>query len=152
MVHLQRSSCGQKVIQEKERGTKEWLYTWANIITTYYFIIMAFQEGKDNRLISSFTECIGQKLTSVSVIAPENGMDPIAVGKDITTFQDTLIFYFGETPLLVKSSVEFMIDPLTYILNRLSMLVTIFGLVTGASIQIKNILAMRIENTLRSRN
>ena len=88
-------------------------YTWANIITSYYHIINAFQEGKDYRLISSFTEAIGQKLTSVSVIEQENGVEPITVCEDITTFQNALVFYFGETPLLVKSCVEFEIDPIT---------------------------------------
>ena len=85
-------------------------YDWANTMEAYYNIAEAAKEGKDYNEISSHIDCVGRTLSGVSVISeftnsilPENG---------IFKFNDSLVLWFGDMPLVVSKYITLIVDRL----------------------------------------
>ena len=84
---------------------------WANVLTAYYYMIKAVEAGKDYHLISSYLDCIGKKLTDVSAVS-SSGKGPVFCENGSNYFKEPLVFWFGDTPMVVKEIAEFIVDPL----------------------------------------
>ncbi len=86
-------------------------YALANIWETYYAIAKAYIEGKDYHTIRSYFDCIGLTLTAASAVNSGGG-HPLQKKGHILQFSDSLVLWFGNTPLVVKKYIEFMVNPL----------------------------------------
>ncbi len=85
-------------------------YIWANVLEAYCSIIEAAAKGKDYQRINSYLDCIGKKLTGVSVFG-EEGDHPIRRDGDLTAFSGSLVLWFEDQPLIVSKYIDLVVNP-----------------------------------------
>ena len=85
-------------------------YVWASIMEAYYTIANAAEAGKDYSAIDCNLICVGDQLTGVSAVVSES-KTTLKHDGEITMFSDSLVFWFGERPLVLNKYVESVVDP-----------------------------------------
>lgn len=83
-------------------------YSWANIMETYYQLVKAVEEGRAFSGISTYHNCIGKKLKKVELCGNVK-LQPL--GKNTTGFDNSLVFWFDDLPLIASKYIEFVINP-----------------------------------------
>ena len=84
-------------------------YDWANTLEAYWNLINAYKDGKNYNSIDFYDKCIGLELTGAESVANNNGA-PIIEKNGLYHFPESLIFWFGKTPLVLSRYMDIKID------------------------------------------